>query len=128
MRANLGNFEHAAGQNLSVGDDDNHVRLQRANLLNRLSIFDSRRLQDEHLRLICYLFDWRRFDALLPPNGFVRLGDDCNDFVLGLLQHLQCRCGDFARADKDDAHAELRHQLLSARRATPALSSHCLRH
>jgi len=113
---------------LSVSDDDNRVRLQRTNLLNRLSIFDARGLQDRHLHLSCRLFDWRRFDTLIPPNGFVRLRDDCNDFVLGFLQRLQCRRADFARADKDDAHAELRHQLMSAWRATLALPGHRLRH
>jgi hypothetical protein len=71
-----------------------------------LSIFDARRLQNWHRRFGERLFNRRRLDFLFAPDRFVWLGDEPNDFVLGFSERLKCRHTDFARADKNNAHAE----------------------
>ncbi len=42
---------------------------------------------------------------LIAPDRFVRLGDDSYNLVFGFEQRAQRRHADFARADKDNAHA-----------------------
>ena len=100
------NFQNIFRQDLSVGHDHNHIRCERPNLLNRFSIFDPRRLQDRHLSSGKRLFDRGRFDTLIAPGRFVRLRDDPGELMLSQSQKSsQRRHADFARANKDDAHA-----------------------
>src|SRR5262245_50274633 len=94
------NFEHSPRQNLPIGSDDNQIRRKAADLFSGLWIFDSRGLKDRRARLArrklgeggrllptnyC-LFYRRRFNALLAPDGLIRLSDDRNDFVFGVQQ------------------------------------------
>src|SRR5438552_1862851 len=76
------NFEHITRENLAVGHHDNHGWLQRTNFFDYLSIFDSRRLQNWYARFYDHLLDWWRLNSLGAPHRFVRLGDDCFEFVL----------------------------------------------
>jgi hypothetical protein len=48
---------------------------------------------------------------LVASSRFVRSRDNACEFVLGFLQRAQCRQADFTRADKNDAHSQLLHQL-----------------
>ena len=121
------NLEYTARQDLSVCKDDNDIRRQGANVFDCLWIFDARRLQNLKERRLpsgreprgdldiaacyhCFLY-WRRFDALLTPDRFIRLSHDADDFVSRAQQCSQCRHADLTSADKDDSHASRRHLI-----------------
>ena len=79
-----GNLEHITRQNLAVGNDDNYVGRKVADLFGRLLILNPRRLKNRNSGFCDLLFNWRRFNALLTPDSFIRLSDDRDDFVLGV--------------------------------------------
>jgi hypothetical protein len=74
----------------------------------------------------CFL-NRRRLYQLSPPDWFVGLSHNPNDFMFRLQQSLQCRHADFARADEKDAHAGLRRQSTNRAGATRAPRGHRLR-
>src|SRR4029077_17774298 len=74
----------------------------------------------------CFL-NRRWLYQLSPPDWFVGLRHNPNDFVFRFKQRLECRHADFARADENDAHAELRRQRTNRAGATRAPPSHRLR-
>ena len=75
-------FERFTWEDLAVGHDDDDVRLQSANLFDRLPISDARRLQNLYRRSCDRFFDWRRLNALGPSDWFVWLSNDCQELVL----------------------------------------------
>src|SRR2546423_10235441 len=52
----------------------------------------------------CFL-NRRRLYQLSPPDWFVGLRHNTNDFVFRIQQRLQCRHADIAGADENDSHA-----------------------
>jgi hypothetical protein len=79
-----GNLEHITRQDLAVGNDDNYVGRKVADLFGRLLILNSRRLENRDSGFCDLLLNWRRLNALLAPDSFIRLSDDRNDLVLGV--------------------------------------------
>jgi len=66
---------------------------------------------------------------LRTSDRFVWLRDDCDEVMLARLQqNSQRRHADFARADENDAHAELWRQLVERRRSARRPPSHRLSH
>ncbi len=100
-----GNLEHRAWQDLTVSHHHDHVRFERTNLLDRVRILDFRWAAKSAscCSAQCGL-DRRRGDLLFAADRFVRLGNDSDKFVLGVLERAQCRHADFASADEDNAH------------------------
>jgi hypothetical protein len=96
-------------------------------VFNCLSLFDPRRLEDWYLSCNQRFLNRRRLDSLSTPDRFVGLRHNANDLMLRLQQSLQRRHTDFARADENNAHAELRRQFVNHTGTTRASPGHCLR-
>ena len=76
------NFQNVTRQNLTIGDDDDHVGTEGADLRDRFWIFDSSRLQERRARR-SRPTNWRRFDTLLAADWLVLSSDNTDELMLG---------------------------------------------
>ena len=76
------NLQHAPGQNLAVSHDDDEVGRERADLRDGFFVSNPRRLQNRNGFSRQFRLDWRRLDALVAADRFVRLGDNTDQFML----------------------------------------------
>lgn len=78
------NLKHITGKNLSISEDDNHIRCQPADLVNDLQVFDFCGLKNRRAAVLAkqrFLYR-RRLNVLLASDRLIGLSDDCNEFML----------------------------------------------
>lgn len=79
--AQAGGVENSAGEDLTVGDDDGDIGLEGAEVVDCVADFEG--LQDGDAVFEGEGFGGGRGENHFAADGFVGLGDDCNDSVLG---------------------------------------------
>lgn len=105
----LWQFQHLFRQNLSVCQNDNEIRIQLAQgLQRRCGIFALSQRQGLIYRNV--IFQRRRLDCggdgmVTTSLGTVGLGQNAHNLVLALCQIPQCRHGNIRRSHINDSHA-----------------------
>jgi hypothetical protein len=103
---------------LSVSHYDNNVWLEELELIERLLIPDSYRLEKRNMIAHGQLFYRRRSELLMPPRRLVGLRDARENLVVVRLDKaVQRREADVPRTDENDPHPSL---LQDANLAIPA--------
>jgi hypothetical protein len=101
--AEAGGIEHGAGEELAVGDDDGDIGLEGAEVVH--GVADFHWLQDGDAGGQGHDFSGGRGEGEFASGGFVGLGDDGDDLMLGgVEQPAEGGQADVAGADEEDAH------------------------
>src|SRR5581483_2937830 len=102
-----GHLKDSFAQYLPIGRDDDNVRLEPAQALDRRGRADVAGLEDGEAVLEREDLCRRRRGSAAAARGPVRLGHDGDDFVPGAEEGADGGDGEFGGAHEDDAHAEI---------------------